>query len=156
MSAAQLTPGLMYEKLSYRRPNKYVVTEHVHSVIVPKDLWLELPKDEFVVSIVRERDQVTLCQIRESRIDVMPGYEWDGATGGIDKGFEDASLFHDALCQAISEGLLHKKNQPTADRIMRWINKQANKRHHNMPWVRRWVTFLGVRGFQALKWWRKG
>ena len=52
---------------------------------------------------------------------VLPHYAWDGPSGPTWDRPENmrASLFHDALCQAISEGLLDKKYRKYADQLFR-------------------------------------
>lgn len=47
------------------------------------------------------------------------GYEWDGATGGVDTdNFMRGSLYHDIFCQSIGEGLLPKTYRKAADKML--------------------------------------
>ena len=58
---------------------------------------------------------------RRMVLTIYPRYAWDGPSGPtIDtKTFMRGSLFHDALCQLIGEGLLDKKYRKYADQLLR-------------------------------------
>lgn len=47
------------------------------------------------------------------------GYQWDGATGGIDTdNFMRGSLWHDVGCQCVAEGLLPKSYRKAIDKML--------------------------------------
>ena len=74
---------------------------------------------------------------------VYPGYQWDGATGGIDtKNFRRASLFHDVLCQMMNEGLLDRAWQKRADEILWTICREDG-----MSKIRAWWVHKAVRAY---------
>jgi len=74
-------------------------------------------------------------------------FEWDGATYGIDtKNFMRASLFHDILCDAIDEGLLHPLFQPDVDQLLYDICRKDK-----MSYIRAQHAYRWVRGFQTIK-----
>jgi len=67
----------------------------------------------------------------DGRLSIHKGYAWDGSSVPFkrtfrilslgwydaDKYCKEASLVHDALCQAMREGLITKKNKSTADSL---------------------------------------
>ncbi len=92
-------------------------------------------------------------------------YAWDGASF-IAKDTPTnmrASLFHDALCQLINEGLLDKKYRKYADELLRthMLEDQAEAAEEMKPWKRaiylRWGRFRAngyynfVRAYSKLK-----
>ncbi len=71
---------------------------------------------------------------------IYPRYAWDGPSGPT---FDTptnmrASLFHDALCQLIGEGLLDKKYRKYADELLRthMMEDQAEAAEKMKPWKR--------------------
>ena len=47
------------------------------------------------------------------------GYEWDGATGGVEtKSFMRGSLMHDLCCQSIEEKLLPQTHRKDVDKLL--------------------------------------
>ena len=79
---------------------------------------------------------------------VRTRYAWDGPSGPTfdTKTFMRASLFHDALCQLIGEGLLDKKYRKYADQLFRKICLEDG-----MSKFRAWYVYLAVRGWSKLK-----
>ncbi len=75
-------------------------------------------------------------------------YAWDGPSGPTfdTKTFMRASLFHDALCQLIGEGLLDKKHRKYADQLLRKICLEDG-----MSKFRAWYVYLAVRAYSKLK-----
>lgn len=85
------------------------------------------------------------------------GFQWDGATGAIDKvkhvlgiGIREkiirASCIHDALCNLIKDGELNIIYRKIADDIFREICKEDG-----MSWIRRQWTYYAIRGFVKMK-----
>lgn len=79
---------------------------------------------------------------------VKPYYAWDGPSGPTwdRKKNMRPSLFHDVLCQAISEGLLAKKYRKYADELFRQHLLKAGMK----PWLA-WCYYKCVRGYSRLK-----
>ncbi len=75
-------------------------------------------------------------------------YAWDGPSGPTfdTKTFMRASLFHDALCQLIGEGLLDKKYRKYADQLLRKIALEDG-----MNKFRAWYVYMAVRAYSKLK-----
>ena len=73
---------------------------------------------------------------------VKHNYCWDGSSGPTydTPGLMRASLFHDALYQAMREGLIDIKNRKKADRIYRRICLEDG-----MSWVRAWLHYRVLR-----------
>ncbi len=75
-------------------------------------------------------------------------YAWDGPSGPTfdTKTFMRGSLFHDALCQLIREGLLDKKYRKYADQLLREICLEDG-----MSKFRAWYVYMAVRTYSRLK-----
>lgn len=89
-----------------------------------------------------------------SMLYLLPGFRWDGATGGLDYKFMKGSAIHDALCDAIGKKKLPSKYQARADQIMREVNQSQG-----MFKPRSWLNWSAVRLFQSVSRWnqkRKG
>ena len=86
--------------------------------------------------------------ILNGRLLIHAHYAWDGPSGPtIDtKTFMRASLFHDALCQLIGEGLLDKKYRKYADQLLRKIALEDG-----MNKFRAWYVYMAVRAYSKLK-----
>jgi Protein of unknown function (DUF1353) len=82
------------------------------------------------------------------RMEVWINYHWDGPSGPTfdTKTFMRASLFHDALCQLIGEGLLDKKYRKYADQLLRQIALEDG-----MSKFRAWYVYMAVRAYSKLK-----
>ncbi len=82
------------------------------------------------------------------RLVVQTRYAWDGPSGPtIDtKTFMRGSLFHDALCQLIGEGLLDKKYRKYADKLLR-----QHCLEDGMSKFRAWYVYQSVRLYSRLK-----
>ncbi len=133
---------------------KYELLETV-DYDIPDHLRLNMPTRKWDMASriyncyvdIRSREGKQLALIYPKRIIAKCGYRWDGPTGAIDTDtFMAGSLFHDILCQAISENLIPKSNQKKADKIMRLINKGQN-----MNPLRRWWTYTAVRWYQSFR-----
>jgi len=81
-------------------------------------------------------------------LSIYPRYAWDGPSGPTfdTKTFMRGSLFHDALCQLIGEGLLDKKYRKYADRLLRQICLEDG-----MNTIRAWYVYQAVRFYSRLK-----
>ena len=81
-------------------------------------------------------------------LQVHDRYAWDGPSGPtIDtKTFMRGSLFHDALCQLIGEGLLDKKYRKYADQLLR-----QHCLEDGMSKFRAWYVYMCVRAYSRLK-----
>ena len=93
-------------KLNYRKLHKWK-----YELMEPMSVAVEIPG-------LIENDYI---MIYRGRLTVLARYAWDGASF-IAKDTPTnmrASLFHDALCQLISEGLLDKKYRKYADELLR-------------------------------------
>lgn len=79
---------------------------------------------------------------------VLARYAWDGPSGPTfdTKTFMRASLFHDALCQLIGEGLLDKKYRKYADQLLR-----KHCLEDGMSKFRAWYVYMAVRAYSKLK-----
>lgn len=79
---------------------------------------------------------------------IYPRYAWDGPSGPtIDtKTFMRGSLFHDALCQLIGEGLLDKHYRKYADQLLR-----QHCLEDGMSKFRAWYVYMAVRVYSRLK-----
>ncbi len=79
---------------------------------------------------------------------VYKRYAWDGPSGPTfdTKTFMRGSLFHDALCQLIGEGLLDKKYRKYADQLLRKICLEDG-----MSKFRAWYVYMAVRTYSKLK-----
>lgn len=75
-------------------------------------------------------------------------YAWDGPSGPTfdTKHNMRASLFHDALCQLIGEGLLDKKYRKYADELFR-----KHLLEDGMSGWKAWCYYKAVRGWSRLK-----
>ena len=82
------------------------------------------------------------------RLIVDAHYAWDGPSGPtIDRPQNmRASLFHDALCQLIGEGLLDKKYRRYADQLFRQHLLEDGMK----PWLA-WFYYQAVRGWSRFK-----
>lgn len=91
-------------------------------------------------------DYITLTLDR--RLIVHARYAWDGPSGPtIDtKTFMRGSLFHDALCQLIGDGLLDKKYRQYADQLLRKICLEDG-----MSKFRAWYVYMAVRTYSRLR-----
>ena len=87
-------------------------------------------------------------RISSGRLLVRERYVWDGPSGPtIDtKTFMRGSLYHDALCQLIGEGLLDKKYRKYADQLLRQICLKDG-----MNPFRAWYVYQAVRLYSRLK-----
>lgn len=102
-------------------------------------------------------------QIDKARLDIdgtitiKKGYQWDGATGAIDrvkrifrlgvrKKIIRASCVHDSLCDLIAQGQLHIVYRKSVDQVFRDICIQDE-----MSWARQVWTYYGIRLFVKLK-----
>ncbi len=86
--------------------------------------------------------------LRNRYLKVRSRYAWDGPSGPT---FDDptnmrASLFHDALCQLIGEGLLDKKYRKYADQLF-----YEHLLEDGMGKWRAWLYYKAVRGWSRLK-----
>ena len=81
-------------------------------------------------------------------LQVRDRYAWDGPSGPTfdTKTFMRGSLFHDALCQLIGEGLLDKKYRKYADQLLRQICLEDG-----MSKFRAWYVYMAVRAYSKLK-----
>ena len=79
---------------------------------------------------------------------VKAHYAWDGPSGPTFDRSENmrASLFHDALCQLIGEGLLDKKYREYADKLFRQHCLEDGMK----PWVA-WCYYQAVRVYSKFK-----
>ncbi len=104
---------------------------------------MEVPVPELVQTI-RTRYIVLSC----SFLIVRAYYAWDGPSGPTfdTKTFMRGSLFHDALCQLIAEGLLDKKYRKYADQLLRQIILEDG-----MSKFRAWYVYQAVRLYSRLK-----
>ena len=75
-------------------------------------------------------------------------YAWDGPSGPTfdTKTFMRGSLFHDALCQLIGEGLLDKKYRKYADQLLRQICLEDG-----MSKFRAWYVYMAVRAYSKFR-----
>ena len=75
-------------------------------------------------------------------------YAWDGPSGPTfdTKHNMRASLFHDALCQLIGEGLLDKKYRKYADQLF-----HKHLLEDGMSKWKAWCYYQAVRGWSRLK-----
>ena len=82
------------------------------------------------------------------KLTVNARYAWDGPSGPTfdTKTFMRGSLFHDALCQLIGEGLLDKKYRKYADQLLRQICLEDG-----MSKFRAWYVYMAVRAYSKLK-----
>jgi len=78
---------------------------------------------------------------------IQPGYSWDGMSGpGLDtRNALRGSAVHDALYQAIREGLISPKWRRQADSVFRRINLREG-----MHSVRAWWCWTAVRVFGGI------
>jgi hypothetical protein len=102
-----------------------------------------------VQTIVRSFSaKMQFCELHpDGRLTIHAGYCWDGATGALDT--DDillASCIHDIFCEMIAAGLLPVYSQALADEEFRLV-----ERRQNMPWYRRFWTYMVVRGYQIAK-----
>ena len=83
-----------------------------------------------------------------SKLNIHAHYAWDGPSGPTfdTKTFMRGSLFHDALCQLIGEGLLDKKYRKYADQLLRKICLEDG-----MSKFRAWYVYMAVRTYSKLK-----
>ncbi len=83
-----------------------------------------------------------------NRLKVYKHYAWDGPSGPTfdTKTFMRGSLFHDALCQLIGDGLLDKKYRKYADQLLRKIILEDG-----MNKFRAWYVYMTVRAYSKLK-----
>ncbi len=79
---------------------------------------------------------------------VKARYAWDGASfiARDTPNIMRASLFHDALCQLISEGLLNKKYRKYADQLLRKIALEDGMSKFRANYV-----YFAVRLYSKLK-----
>ena len=86
--------------------------------------------------------------LHEGNLKIYAHYAWDGPSGPtIDRPQNmRASLFHDALCQLIREGLLAKKYRKYADQLFR---KHLLEDGMGKFWA--WGYYQAVRGWSKLK-----
>ena len=90
---------------------------------------------------------------------VLPHYAWDGPSGPTfdTPTYMRASLFHDALCQAVGEGLLDKKYREYADELLRthMLEDQAEYAEQMTGWKRaiylRWGRFRADGYYKAVR-----
>ena len=105
---------------------------------IPTRLSLDLSgRDKVVLSNYDGTKDMVL--ITASIVYIYSGYSYNGADWAMDKYFMDGSLVHDALCQAMNEGLLDPANHKRVTAIM-----TAENRKHGMGGVRLWYTQFGV------------
>lgn len=81
----------------------------------------------------------------DGTLTIMPGYAWDGASGGVDtKSVIRASLVHDSLYQFMRMGELHKDYRKAADELLIRLMKADG------AWfIRRWYFMKAVRWFAS-------
>jgi len=84
----------------------------------------------------------------DSVLTVKTHYAWDGASGPTfdDKTNMRASLFHDALCQMVSAGVLEKKHRKYADELF-----YKHLLEDGMAKWRAWCYFKAVRAYSKCK-----
>jgi len=85
--------------------------------------------------------------LRDGTILVAHGYLYDFASGAVDtESIRRASLAHDVLCQAISEGRLDPKWQKDADKLLKRVCLLDG-----MARLRAWWVYRAVRAYQKRK-----
>lgn len=83
----------------------------------------------------------------DGRLVAYYGYCWDFASGAVDTpDMVDASLCHDVLCDMIVRKMLPKEAQSVAD-----LDFRERLKHNGTGSIRRWYSYLAVRGYQTLK-----
>ena len=101
------------------------------------------------VAIIRaERILTDYIDLDNGHLTVYSRYAWDGPSGPTfdTKTFMRGSLFHDALCQLIGEGLLDKKYRKYADKLLR-----QHCLEDGMSKFRAWYVYQSVRLYSRLK-----
>ena len=130
------------KKLKYTRGSwKYLLEEDAEFSIENQRLWFRQEDGQWLKHQIICNGFLSLSA---GKIRVHKGYCWDGPSGPtIDT--EDslrASLFHDALYQAMQAGVLPYLNRKRSDRIFRSILKEDG-----MSYLRRSVWYTMIRIF---------
>lgn len=118
-------------------------------LVYKKVSWKYVVAEAFEVRVVELRGAGMFkvpgyFQYFDGWLTVWPGYAWDGASGpAVDTAdFIRASLVHDALYQAIAEGLLAPSWRKAADQALVRLAAEDG-----MPWLRRQWVYAAVRWF---------
>ena len=92
--------------------------------------------------------QSDFITLHEGNLRIYAHYAWDGPSGPTfdTMTFMRASLFHDALCQLIGEGLLGKKYRKYADQLLR-----QHCLEDGMSEFRAWYVYMAVRAYSKFK-----
>jgi len=122
---------------------KYKTADGEYQLIEPYSIPIDIfPQNDVLL---------TSTGLRLHRLGVLSipvGYEWDGATGGIDTdNFMRGSLVHDALYDLLERGAIAKKYRKVADKMLREICIEDG-----MSKWRAWRSYLYVRAFGGRAW----
>ena len=80
------------------------------------------------VQLISRERQIPMAEIFVDKIVIHEGMYFDGSTWAIDWGvMQRGAGYHDALCEAVDQGVIPESNQPIADLIMRdiWLSDAA-------------------------------
>ncbi len=119
------------------------------------DWYREIKRYKYLTTIVRSCTAPDLPDFEHEFFRCVDGeltvnlhYAWDGPSGPTRDRETNMlpSLFHDALCQAVGEGLIEKKWRKYADMLFRQHLLNAGMK----PWIA-WCYYQVVRGWSRLK-----
>ena len=111
-----------------------------YGLLEDESVYVDIPDDVFIIT-----DFITLAH---GYLTCKSCYAWDGASfiARDTPNIMRASLFHDALCGLISEGLLDKKYRKYADQLLRQIALEDG-----MSKFRAWYVWVAVRAYSKFK-----